>query len=99
MNEIKVGDIFVNTWGYDQTNQDAYQVIRLTPKMMILQEIDTKPVPGTEGFMCCEVVPVKDSFKPDARPFKARQSQDFALNYGYCKRHVDGANYYNSWYA
>jgi hypothetical protein len=99
MNEIKVGDIFVNTWGYDQTNVDAYQVIRLTPKMMVLQEIGTSPIPGTDGFMCCKVVPVKDSFKATARPFKARQAQAFALNYGYCKKHIDGAKYYNSWYA
>jgi hypothetical protein len=49
--------------------------------------------------MCCKVVPVKDSFKATARSFKARQAQAFALNYGYCKKHIDGAKYYNSWYA
>ena len=27
---ISVGDIFVNSWGYDQTNIDFYKVIRLT---------------------------------------------------------------------
>lgn len=99
MNEIQVGDMFVNTWGFDQTNVDAYQVTRLTPKKMELAPIDTKPVPGTEGFMCCKVVPVKDSFVQNGKRVLVRQSTAFGLNYGYCKKHVEGVRYYNSWYA
>ena len=30
--DFKVGDTLVNTWGYDQTNQDFYIVTRTTPK-------------------------------------------------------------------
>lgn len=28
---VRPGDIFVNTWGYDQTNTDFYEVVRVTP--------------------------------------------------------------------
>lgn len=100
MNEnIVVGDIFVNSWGYDQTNVDAYQVTRLTPKKMELAPIATTPVPGTDGFMCCKVVPVKDSFISNGRKFMVRQAKEFGLTYGWCKKHFEGAQYYNSWYA
>lgn len=99
MNETpQVGDIFVNSWGYDQTNVDAYQVIRLTPKKMVLREIATQPVPETDGFMCCNVVPVKDKFT-GTRTFMVRQANAFGLNHGYCKKHIDGRSYYCSWYA
>jgi hypothetical protein len=100
MNETpQIGDIFVNSWGYDQTNVDAYQVTRLTPKKMELAPINTAPVPGTDGFMCSKVVPVKDSFQLNGRKFLVRQSDAFVLNYGYCKKHQDGRTYYCSWYA
>lgn len=37
---VKVGDIFVSSWGYDQTNVDFYQVIALKGTTMVeLKEI------------------------------------------------------------
>ena len=100
MNETpQIGDLYVNSWGYDQTNVDAYQVTRLTPKKMELAPIDTAPVSGTDGFMSCKVVPVKDSFTPNGRKFLVRQATEFCLRYGWCKRHQEGRTYYCSWYA
>jgi hypothetical protein len=29
--EVKVGDFFVSSWGYDQTNVDFYRVVGITP--------------------------------------------------------------------
>jgi hypothetical protein len=34
---LKEGDIVYNSWGYDQTNIDYYQVIRTTKKQVILK--------------------------------------------------------------
>lgn len=31
MTDVKVGDIFECSWGYDQTNVDFYEVVGLTP--------------------------------------------------------------------
>ena len=60
------GDIFSYSWGYDQTNIQYYQVIRTTPKMIVMREIEAKQVPGSDtGFMCDKCVPVKDSFLDD----------------------------------
>jgi hypothetical protein len=98
---VKVGDIFVNSWGYDQTNIDAYQVTRLTPKMMVLQQISTTPVTGTAGFMCQHCKPAPDSFVHNAKPFKARipSGDGFGLNYGYARKWDGVKTYYESWYA
>jgi hypothetical protein len=35
---VKVGDFFVCSWGYDQTNVDYYKVVGLTPKGVKIQK-------------------------------------------------------------
>ena len=63
MKEIQVGDIFRMSWGYDQTNVDYFQVVRLTPKGVVVREIEHEEVPGTnKGGMSCMVRPLKDRF-------------------------------------
>lgn len=63
-NALQLGSILVSSWGYDQTNVNAYQVVGFTKsgKSARLREISTQTVPGSEGFMSCTVVPVADSF-------------------------------------
>jgi len=41
---VKVGDVFVETWGYDQTNIDYYEVVRLMPQSVELVHIPHKTV-------------------------------------------------------
>jgi hypothetical protein len=51
---MNVGDILNSSWGYDQTNVNFYQVIRTTPKGIVIREImsqsvgadHVKPLPG-----------------------------------------------------
>lgn len=42
--DIKVGDVFVESWGYNQTNIDFYQVLRVMPKSVEIQRIKAKTV-------------------------------------------------------
>lgn len=56
---VKVGDVFVDSWGYDQTNVDAYQVVRMTPTMVYAGRIGTKIVNGRR-------LPLRDSFLGDS---------------------------------
>ena len=35
----KVGDILYNSWGYNQTNVDWYQVIKVKPKSIVIHPI------------------------------------------------------------
>ncbi len=55
-----VGDIICTSWGYDQTNVDAYQVVDIKGKQLLLREISTKGV-GDDTYGD-KVVPVKDHF-------------------------------------
>ncbi len=41
---VKVGDVFVESWGYDQTNIDYYEVVRLMPQSVELVHIPAKTV-------------------------------------------------------
>ena len=61
-NPYKVGDILHHSWGYDQTNCDFYQVIEVKKASVVLRKIGAETVPGSEGFMCEQLMPVKDAF-------------------------------------
>ena len=50
------------SWGYDQTNVNFFKVTRKSEKGIFVREIQKRGVTGTDGFMCNEVVPVKDAF-------------------------------------
>lgn len=61
---FKVGDIVVNTWGWEQSNVDYYQVTDVLNKKIRVKEIGYEMVEGSmySHGMACEVVPIKDSF-------------------------------------
>lgn len=56
-----VGDVLVSTWGYDQTNVDFYQVVKVGNKQIEVAGIKQKDY-GDQGDMSGTVIPVKDSF-------------------------------------
>ena len=57
----KVGDIFVATWGYDQTNADFFQVVKTTDKSVSVRHIKSRQ--KIEGkTMIGTVVPIKNAF-------------------------------------
>lgn len=61
--EIAVGDIFVSSWGYDQTNVDYFQVTELKgPKMVLVREIGGKVVDRDSHGTSETVVAVPDKF-------------------------------------
>jgi hypothetical protein len=101
--KIEVGSIFSCSWGYDQTNQEFYQVTRMTPKGVYVREIGAKTVPGSEGMMCQNVVAVKDSFvnKPESfhRLNLTTYKPAFRISSYQTAFLWDGKPKYNSWYA
>lgn len=46
---IRVGDFFVESWGYGQTNIDFYKVVGITPKGVKIQHWQAARV-GTDGY-------------------------------------------------
>lgn len=65
---VKVGDIFVSMWGYDQTNVDYYQVTALKGKTMVVLQAIGYEVVGHNGFMQSTVKPVRDNFIEGEEP-------------------------------
>lgn len=66
---LQVGDILTYSWGYDQTNVDAFQVVRASDGCVWLREIATR-VTETTGWMAERVVPVRDAFLKDSPEIK-----------------------------
>lgn len=60
----QLGDIIVNSWGYDQTNVDFYQVTEVLNKKIRVREICGEMVESC-GSMSAYVMPLKDRFCDD----------------------------------
>ena len=66
--DLKIGDLFVNSWGYDQTNIDYYQVVKKTKKTISVLPINSKII--EDGFMQGKSIPLKNNFVKDAKETK-----------------------------
>lgn len=96
---VKEGDLFVASWGWEQTNIDAYQVIAKKGATVTLREIAVASVEGSEGFMCDRVVPVKNEFI--GNEFKKRITGKH-INIDDVRMATpaeEGKEHYRSWYA
>ena len=59
VNPVKSGDIFYSSWGYEQTNIDFYEIVKVTNKSVFFKSLNVEktyddPMHGT-------VVPISDS--------------------------------------
>lgn len=65
----QVGDVIYDSWGYDQTNIDFYQIIEVKPKSLVIQAIHEERVAGY-GDLSGNVKPVKGFFhgEPMVKP-------------------------------
>lgn len=59
----KPGDLFYTSWGYEQTNIDFYQVVRVTRCTMVIREIGNI-YPDGYGWTG-KTLPARDKFKGD----------------------------------
>lgn len=100
--KIQVGSILVNSWGYDQTNVDAYQVVAKTKSgaTVTLRQIGTATQGENGGFMSDRVKPLADYFLEDTKAFTKRiNACGVSFNHGSASLHEGGRDYYRSWYA
>lgn len=69
----KIGDILYQSWGYDQTNIDFFEVVGILPKSVKIRPISQKMVEGSGGFMCENVTPANGKYIGDTmtKPVKA----------------------------
>ncbi len=101
--QLKVGDILTGSWGYDQTNAEAWQVVEALPSSVKIRPVAHRAVEGTAGFMSESVVPVKDQFTGPERLTRVRPTSD---GVGSCSANEfcsltkwTGGAQYSSWYA
>lgn len=59
---VKVGDVFYNSWGYEQTNIDFYEVVKLRGKTQIVLRAIGSEIVRTLGFASYMVKPVKGAW-------------------------------------
>lgn len=98
---IEVGAVILNSWGYDQTNADFYQVVAVTPHSVKLRRIASQEAPRQEGGspMSAMVVAVRDSFTSDEIITKQARADGY-VNFKHGSGRVwDGRPTYSSWYA
>jgi hypothetical protein len=99
---IQKGDVLRYSWGYDQTNVDAFEVVRTSEKSVWLQRIEVQGVPGSDGFMSRSVVPVRGTGKgPVIRKRRQNYSDEetVSFDYGIGRIWDEGKPAYESWYA
>lgn len=112
VNPYKVGQLLYESWGWEQTNIDFYEVVEVKAKSVIVRPISGEMVPEQpKGYssMSAMVRPIAGSFNGEAflKPVKFYINQVGELNFflpGVHRGHLN--NYdkaengvYSSWYA
>jgi len=106
----KVGQIIYNSWGWEQTNVDFYQVVGVKHKSITIRAIKSAYAKDQKrcGAMCAYVVPVKDDFKDEPQTkrvllyMSCEKTPTFYINakHGSFNIYDQGdAGVYSSWYA
>ena len=97
--KIKVGTLLHASWGYDQTQCEYFQVTDRKGMSVTLREIGGTTVEGSEGFMCCSLMPDRDRFISE--PFTKRITANGIKvhSYAHATPCDDGSKAYSSWYA
>lgn len=69
---VYLNDIFVDSWGYDQTNIDYYQVVSISPsgKTAKALPICSKILESETSFMSNKVIPDLNNFEENASSYK-----------------------------
>ena len=96
---VAEGDLFVASWGWEQTNVDAYQVVAKKGASVVLREIALESIEGSEGFMCDRVRPVKDAFIGEEIKKRIAGKHINVDDVRCAFPAEEGKDFYRSWYA
>ncbi len=95
-NDFVIGDIIYNSWGYEQTNVDFYEVVDTTKNTVTLKAIHSKEVEQL-GWASNKVEPVKGNFVEGAKPFVRRVvGNSVSFEFGCGSRYKGGSLYCSS---
>jgi|PlaIllAssembly_1097288.scaffolds.fasta_scaffold29663_6 hypothetical protein len=90
-NLLKLGDILECSWGYDQTNIDYYEVVKVLPKSVVILEIaQRKQMTGYESGSCWPL-PGQYVGKPRTVRVKGESVKISSYSHAYkVKKNADG---------
>jgi hypothetical protein len=98
---LQLGDIVYASWGYEQTNIDFYQVVRVVSGKSV-QVRHLRQTTDETGFMCGKTTTEKDCFTEAAPMLLCRAESERVLNIGSSRGSAskwDGRPLSCSWYA
>lgn len=97
---VKVGDLFVDSWGFEQTQVDLYQVVsKPSAKTVIVRPIACETVEGSEGQMSREVRAVPNAFIGEEIKKRLDNYGGFKTSsFSSARPTTAEAKHYNSWY-
>lgn len=82
MHDLEIGDVLYASWGYDQTNIQYYEVVKVTPKTVSVLEIDTALAADQgDDHTHDKVVPAKGQYKDPRRSDTAAYAKGPNENY------------------
>ena len=97
---VKVGDLFVDSWGYEQTQVDLYQVVaKPSAKTVVVRPIACETVEGSEGRDCRNVRAVPNAFIGEEMKKRLNNYGGFKTSsYSSARPTTAESKHYNSWY-
>lgn len=82
MKKLDLGTILSYSWGYEQTNVDFYQVVKVTKKTVMIREIGSEL--KLDGYMSGYRTPMFDNFTGEPiRKFKKDYNADECVSMDY----------------
>lgn len=93
------GDVVYNSWGYEQTNIDFYQVLKVNKSSVTLRRIaqNSNDHGGASGG---HSQPCRNEFLQDSKPFTKRLQKDgwISFRHGACSKWTGKAVWCSSYY-
>lgn len=98
---VQVGDLYVSSWGWEQTNIDFYQVVdKPSPATVIVRPIARKSTYRTCGYDSEYCKPDKDNFIGEPSKFRLDNQGDFKISsFQWARKTNAEKEHYRSWYA
>jgi len=106
---FQIGDIYYDSWGWEQTNIDFYQILEVKPKSVVVRKVAERYC-ESEGLssMAARVAPVPNKFIAEQEVkrikvmVKAGQEPQYYIKskHGWISKYVAAEKgVYSSWYA
>ena len=99
---VKVGEIFKDSWGYEQTNVDYFQVVaKPSSSFIVVKKINYELIDETVSNMSAYVKPLINSFKNDEElKFKLNGASFKSSSFSWANKveNIEKEKAYTSWY-